>query len=161
MLGTLFPPISPTLMPIFRQSVGHDSTKLFNYSRRSSQVDTPGAVGFSYSKNINYREQVSHMIYRISRLWNMTVKKTLSLCAAEIKTCFLKLINMNFRTVATMFSRTRHVSNAHAMRRKEVIAMRVRQTTFIAFSWVVKYIYHELSLHSCLNRSKIWVVITT
>ena len=95
------------------------------------------------------------MIYRISRLWNMTVKKTLSLCAAEIKTCFLKLINMNFRTVATMFSRTKYVSNAHAMRRKEVIAMRVRQTTFIAFSWVVKYIYHELSLHSCLNRSKI------
>ena len=104
---------------------------MFNYSRRSSQVDTPGAVGFSYFKNINYREQVSHMIYRISRLWNMTVKKTLSLCAAEIKTCFLKLINMNFRTVATMFSRTKHVSNAHAMRRKEVIAMRVRQTTFI------------------------------
>ena len=155
MLGTLFPLISPTLMPIFRQSVEHDSTKMFNYSRRSSQVDTPGAVGFSYSKNINYREQVTYMIYRISRLWNMTVKKTLSLCAAEIKTCFLKLINMNFRTVATMFSGTRHVSNAHAMRRKEVIVMRVRQTTFTAFSWVVKYIHHELSLHSCLDRSKI------
>ena len=55
---------------------------------------------------------------------------------------------MNFRTVATMLSRTRHVINAHTMRRKEVIAMHMHQATFIAFSLVVKYMYHKLSLHS-------------
>ena len=48
---------------------------------------------------------------------------------------------MTFQTVTTMFPRTRHVINAYAMKRKEVIAMHVRQTTFIVFSWVVKYIY--------------------
>lgn len=45
--------------------------------------------------------------------------KTLELCIAEIETCFLKLINMNFRAGATMFSRTKHVINAHAMRKKK------------------------------------------
>ena len=52
---------------------------------------------------------------------------------------------MTFQTVTTMFPRTRHVINAYAMKRKEVIAMHVRQTTFIVFSWVVKFIYHKLS----------------
>ena len=62
---------------------------------------------------------------------------------------------MTFQTVTTMFPRTRHVINAYAMKRKEVIAMHVRQTTFIVFSWVVKYIYIISFLHSCLNRSEI------
>ena len=44
-----------------------------------------------------------------------------------------------------MFPPIRHVINAYAMKRKEVIAMHVRQTTFIVFSWVVKYMYHKLS----------------
>ena len=74
--------------------------------------------------------------------------KTLELCLAEIKRCFLKLINMNFRTVATILSRTKHVINAHAMRRKEVITIHLHQATFISFSLVVKYMYHRLSLHS-------------
>ena len=52
---------------------------------------------------------------------------------------------MTFQTVTTMFPRTRHVIYAYAMKRKEVIAMHVRQTTFIIFSWVVKCIYHKLS----------------
>ena len=52
---------------------------------------------------------------------------------------------MSFQTVTTMFPPTRHVINAYAMKRKEVIAMHVRQTTFIVFSWVVKYMYHKLS----------------
>ena len=55
---------------------------------------------------------------------------------------------MNFRTVATMLSHTRHVINAHAMRRKEVIDMHLHQATFTAFSLVVKYMSHKLSLHS-------------